>query len=51
MARDTDARFIPAGSCSWCGHAKHKSACSARIRTAPKVTEPCPCVRHKRDRR
>lgn len=31
---DDSRRYIPPGSCSWCGHAPHADACPGSIQTA-----------------
>lgn len=53
MAEDNSVRYIPPGSCSWCGHKPHAHACTSKIRTrAPmphgkEANVPCPCARRK----
>lgn len=41
---DTDKRFIPPGSCTWCGHKPHDKPCRSSIRTTAGSTK-CPCSR------
>lgn len=44
---DPKPRYIPPGSCTWCGHRLHPDKpCAGRIRTGKKRSEPCPCKRH-----
>lgn len=46
---NTEPRYIPPGSCTWCGHKPHDGTCKASIRTAngkASRTEDCPCKRH-----
>lgn len=44
---DAKPRYIPPGSCTWCGHKPHAEACSKTIRVTLKGdTGPCPCIRH-----
>lgn len=43
MDTDTEARYVLPGSCTWCGHPPHVTACAAAIRTGKKTTGSCPC--------
>lgn len=40
---DTGTRYIPAGSCTWCGHKPHAVACRSKIRTGKNQSASCPC--------
>jgi len=42
-----DARPIPRGCCTSCGHAPHPDACPASIRTTTSPNQPCPCTARK----
>jgi hypothetical protein len=56
VARVSDHRPIPPGSCSWCGHEPHDGqACARSIRTRVPMPHgrdvenvPCPCARRNR---
>ena len=52
---DESVRYIPLGSCTWCGHMPHGTACGSTITTLKDRTlgtlggthqAPCPCTRH-----
>lgn len=44
---DSDPRYVPPGSCTWCGHTPHDKVCSAKIRISKEgETGPCPCKRN-----
>lgn len=47
MAADAEAepRYIPPGSCTWCGHPPHTDAFPKTIRAGKNTTSPCPCAR------
>lgn len=45
MTGDKEARYIPPGSCLWCGHPPHPATCPKTIRTATAAAAPCPCAR------
>lgn len=55
MSKDANAekRYIPPGSCTWCGHKIHDdNACRSKIRVQRHKAEaerdvPCPCGRAK----
>lgn len=45
---DTEAqpRYVPPGSCTWCGHPPHTEACRKKVRRAKHDHIACPCIRH-----
>lgn len=43
---NTTPRYIPPGSCTWCGHPPHDKPCTQAIRTGKASSTPCPCTRH-----
>lgn len=50
MAKATDnaePRYIPPGSCTWCGHPPHTDTCTKTIRTGKATSADCPCTRHR----
>lgn len=48
-ADNTEPRYIPPGSCTWCGHPTHTADCTKTIRRSKTDTAaPCPCTRHRK---
>lgn len=44
--QEAKPRYVPEGSCTWCGHKPHAAACTQKIRVGSKVPDqPCPCAK------
>lgn len=44
---NAEKRYIPPGSCTWCGHKPHDTDCTQNIRTGKGSSSTCPCTRHR----
>lgn len=50
MSDTAEPRYVPPGSCTWCGHPPHGETCGKPIRTGRGQQEPCPCSRERKAR-